>query len=129
MLPILTSFVAQDDGSGGGSAITGLLQLVLVVLYIAGMWKVFSKAGKPGWAAIIPIYNIIVLLQIVGKPLWWIILFIIPFVNFVIIILVSIEMAKVFGKGTGYGLGLAFLGFIFYPMLGFGDATYVGTPA
>lgn len=129
MLPILTSFVMQDDGSGGGSAIGSLIQFVLIVLYIAGMWKVFSKAGKPGWAAIIPIYNIIVLLQIAGKPLWWIILFLIPLVNIVIIVLVSIEVAKAFGKGTGYGLGLAILGFIFYPMLGFSDATYVGPQA
>jgi len=110
--------------------VMGLIYLAVVVVMIIGFWKVFVKAGKPGWAAIIPIYNIIVLLQIINKPLWWIILMIIPIVNFIIMILVSLEMAKVFGKSAGFGLGLCFLGFIFYPILGFGDAQYQGvTPA
>jgi hypothetical protein len=91
---------------------------------IAGMWKVFVKAGEPGWAAIVPIYNIIVMLKIAGKPVWWIVLFLIPVVSFVIAILVAISLAQRFGKSTGFGVGLAFLPFVFYPMLGFGDATY-----
>lgn len=90
------------------------------------MWKIFTKAGKPGWAAIVPIYNLIVLLEIAGKPLWFIVLFFIPFANFVALILVAIGVAQAFGKSTGFGLGLAFLGPIFYPMLAFGDATYQG---
>lgn len=84
------------------------------------------KAGKPGWAAIIPIYNIIVLLQIADKPLWWIILFLIPLVNLIMAILVSIAVAEKFGKGAGFGVGLALLGLFFYPILGFGDAQYQG---
>jgi hypothetical protein len=88
------------------------------------LWKVFEKAGKPGWAAIVPIYNVIVLLEIVGKPLWWIVLFLVPCANIVAFILIGIELAKVFGKGTGFGLGLALLPFLFYPVLGFGDARY-----
>lgn len=92
---------------------------------IAGMWKVFEKAGQPGWAAIIPIYNIIVLLQVIGKPLWWIVLFIIPLVNFVALILVAMDLAVCFGKSKGWGFGLLFiLPFIGYPLLGFGDASY-----
>jgi len=87
----------------------------------------FTKAGKPGWASIIPIYNAIVLLEIAGKPIWWIVLLFIPLVNFIVIIIVVIDLAKNFGKGTGFGLGLAFLPFIFYPILGFGDAKYRGT--
>ena len=98
--------------------------LAIVVLMVAAMWKVFVKAGKPGWAALIPIYNLVVLLEIAGKPAWWFILFLIPFVNFVVIIMLSISLAKKFGKGVGYGLGLAFLGVVFYPMLGFGDSRY-----
>jgi hypothetical protein len=90
------------------------------------MWKVFVKAGKPGWAAIIPIYNAIVLLQIVGRPGWWFLLYLIPIVNIVISIMVMIELAKVFGKGTGFGIGLLLLSFIFIPILGFGDAEYQG---
>ena len=106
-----------------------LCELAIVVLIIAGFWKVFTKAGQPGWAAIVPIYNLYILLKIAGKPGWWILLFFIPLVNLIIAILVAIEVAKAFGKGVGFGLGLAFLGFIFYPILGFGNATYQGAPA
>src|SRR5262245_5844608 len=105
LLPIV--FAQVDDGGGGGSMIVLLIELVLIVAMIAGLWGVFTKAGKPGWAAIIPIYNAIVLLEIAGKPLWWIILFFIPCVNFIVAILVAMDVAKNFGKGAGFGLGLA----------------------
>ncbi|OGI41483.1 MAG: signal peptidase I [Candidatus Muproteobacteria bacterium RBG_16_62_13] len=108
---------------------TMLVYLAIVIILIASFWKVFSKAGQPGWASIIPIYNIIVMLQIVGRPWWWILLMLIPIVGIVISIIVSIDMAKSFGKGTGFGIGLALLGFIFYPILGFGSATYQGPSA
>jgi uncharacterized membrane protein YhaH (DUF805 family) len=88
------------------------------------MWKVYVKAGEPGWAAIIPIYNIIVLLRIAGKPWWWILLLLIPLVNIIIGILVHIDLAKTFGQTVLFGIGLMFLGFIFYPILAFGDARY-----
>lgn len=105
----------------------GLVILVIAVLAIAGMWKVFSKAGEPGWAAIIPFYNYVVLLKISSKPIWWIVLLILcPGVNLVIFIITCIQLAKNFGKGTGYGIGLVFLAPIFFPMLGFGDARYIG---
>jgi Family of unknown function (DUF5684) len=110
-------------------AIMLLLWLGLIVVIIAGVWKVFVKAGKPGWAALVPIYNIIVMLEIVGRPLWWFVLLLIPIVGIVIAFIISIDMAKSFGKGTGYGIGLALLGPIFYPMLGFGDAKYLGPSA
>jgi len=106
---------------------SNLIGLAILVGIIAGIWKVFTKAGKPGWAAIVPIYNLIVLLEIAGKPLWWIILFFIPIANLVAAIMVSIAVAEKFGKGSGFGVGLALLGFIFYPILGFGDAKYQGT--
>ena len=101
--------------------------IVLVLLIVAGMWKVFVKAGKPGWAAIIPIYNMIVLLEIAGKPLWWFILLLIPFVNIIVLIIVALAVARNFGKGTGFGLGLALLSPIFYPILAWGDAQYQPT--
>jgi uncharacterized protein DUF5684 len=126
---LFAGILAQQDQGGGGSAIMSLIYLVIGVIVIAGVWKVFTKAGKPGWAAIIPIYNIYVLLQIVGRPWWWLLLMFIPVVNFVIGIIVMIDLAKSFGKGVGFGLGLLFLSFIFYPMLGFGDAQYVGPAA
>jgi len=105
-------------------AIGVLLYLAFVIFTIVGIWKVFVKAGQPGWAAIIPIYNLYILLKIGGRPGWWILLFLIPFVNFVIAIILAIDIAKAFGKGTGFGIGLAFLSVIFYPILGFGSATY-----
>jgi len=125
----------DSNGQGGGilglllGGVFGIIWLVCVVVLIIAMWKVFTKAGKPGWAALIPIYNIIVLLEIAGKPLWWIILFLIPLVNFIAWILVSIAVAEKFGKGTGFGLGLAFLPFIFLLILGFGSAQYHRTTA
>ncbi len=116
------------EGSGAAGAAFGLafmlVWLAIALVVIAGMWKVFVKAGKPGWAAIVPIYNMIVLLEIAGKPLWWFILLLVPVVNFVIIIIMSIAIAQRFGKGTGFALGLALLAPIFYPILGFGDARY-----
>ncbi len=103
-----------------------VVQLAIIIFLIASIWKVFTKAGQPGWASIIPIYNIIVMLQIVGRPWWWILLLLIPIVNLVIFIIISIDMAKSFGKGAGFGIGLFLLGIIFYPILGFGGATYQG---
>ena len=117
---------AAAAGMGMGMMIVfGLIAVVL----IAAMWKIFEKAGEPGWAAIIPIYNVIILLKIAGKPAWWLILFIVPIVNFVIAIIVALAIARNFGKSTGFGLGLAFLGVIFYPLLAWGDARYQGQQA
>jgi hypothetical protein len=101
---------------------------IFLIVILAAWWRVFSKADQPGWAAIIPIYNVIVLMQIAGKPWWWIILLLIPIVNFIIIILVYIDLAKAFGKGTGFALGLIFLNPIFMLLLAFGDAEYQGAP-
>ncbi len=103
--------------------------IALVIVAIAGMWKTFEKAGKPGWAAIVPIYNAVVLIEIAGRPLWWILLLLIPIVNWVVMIIVSIDVAKNLGQTAGFGVGLALLGFIFYPVLGFGDYQYQGARA
>ncbi len=103
-----------------------LLMLGLSIFIIAGVWKAFAKAGKPGWACLVPIYNVIVMLEMARKPVWWIILFLIPFVQLVVAIIVYIEIAKNFGKGAGFGIGLALLSPIFWPILGFGDAQYIG---
>ncbi len=131
MLLDSTTLLAQVEGDAGGAGAAGgiilFVYLVIAVLAIAGIWKTFAKAGKPGWAAIIPIYNVIVLLEIAGRPLWWIILFFIPFVNIIVPFIVMIDIAAKFGKGAGFGIGLALLGFIFFPILGFGDARYQGT--
>lgn len=112
---------AAAAGVGGGVM---LFWLVILVLSIVACWKVFTKAGKPGWASIIPIYNIYVLLTIVGKPGWWLLLFFIPLVNLVMGIIVAIELAKCFGKGGGFAVGLILLPFIFLLILAFGSAKY-----
>ncbi len=122
----------EDQGSPLGAMFGGaflIVWCVCLILIVAALWKVFTKAGKPGWACLIPIYNIIVLLEIAGKPAWWFILFLIPLVNLVVGILVSISIAQNFGKGTGFALGLVFLPFIFYLILGFGDAQYMAKTA
>lgn len=119
--------------SSGGSVLFYLIYLIVVVVEIAAMWMMFQKAGQPGWAAIIPIYNTYVLLKIVGRPAWWIILFLIPIVSFIVWIIVALDLAKSFGKGTGFGVASIFFPYITIPILGFGDAQYqgpsAGTPA
>ncbi len=110
-----------------GAVIVLIIYIGIMVAVLAGMWKAFAKAGQPGWAILVPIYNIYVMTQIAKKPGWWVLLFLIPIVNFVIAIIMSIEIAKNFGKDTGFGIGLALLGMIFWPILGFGDAQYIGT--
>jgi hypothetical protein len=106
-----------------------LLWLGLLILMIAGFWRVFSKAGQPGWACIIPILNAYFFFKIAGKPGWWLLLLIIPIVNVVILIIATIELARNFGKGTGFAIGLLLLPAIFYLILGFGSATYQGARA
>ena len=119
----------EGDAAGAAGGIIALIYLVIILFTIIGMWKMFAKAGQPGWAAIIPIYNIIVWLQICGRPVWWFILLFIPIVSLVIFVIMSIDLAKSFGKGAGFGIGIFLLGFIFIPILGFGSASYTGPAA
>ena len=104
---------------------------ILILLAVAGFylycfWKVFEKAGRPGWEGIVPIYNLYILLKIVGKPTWWLVLFLIPVVNYVFLIWTYNMLSKSFGKEEGFTVGLVLLGFIFLPILAFGDAHYIG---
>jgi hypothetical protein len=107
-------------------AIVAILYFALIVFLIASMWTVFTKAGQPGWAAIIPIYNIITLLKIVGKPWWWLFLYIIPIAGIVFLVWTYNMLSKSFGKTEGFTVGLVFLGIVFLPILAFGDAKYLG---
>ena len=111
------------DGLGFGSI---LMISFIAIFYIYVQWRIYEKAGKPGWAAIIPIYNTLILLEIVGKPWWWILLMLIPGVNLVIAIWMLNLLSLSFGKGIGFTLGLIFLSFIFYPILAFSNAEYKG---
>lgn len=101
-----------------------LFILAISIFYIVVQWKVYTKAGKKGWAVLIPIYNMVVGLQIVNRPWWWIFLMFIPIVNIVIAIICINDLAKAFGKGTGFTLGLIFLWFVFLPIIAFGNLTY-----
>jgi hypothetical protein len=117
---------APSSAAGGAVAtVIMVVWLAVVVIEIAAMWRVFTKAGQPGWAAIVPIYNMIVLCKIGGKPGWWFLILwlVIP------LFLVCIGIARAFGKGTGFGIGLALLSPIFFPLLAWGDNRYQLQPA
>lgn len=131
MLAATSMFEVQSDLPSLSKVLfTGpmlLFGLLLVVLVIAGIWKLFEKAGHPGWAAVIPIYNIYILLKIAGRPGWWLILLFVPFVNIVINIIVAIDIAKAFGQSALFGFFLNFLfGGIGFLILGFGNYRYLG---
>ena len=119
---------AQQGGVSDGADALGLgmllFNLLVVVGVLVGIWKVFVKANKPGWAALVPIYNLFVLAEVGGKPSWWAILLFVPLVNLIVFVVICMGVAKNFGKSELYGIGLALLGFIFFPLLGFGNARY-----
>jgi hypothetical protein len=125
------ALLLQNEGSNPFAALFGgvamLFWLAFVVIIIIGGWKMFEKAGQPGWAILIPIYNAYILLKIAGRPGWWLILYLIPLVNFVIAIIVAIDIAKAFGQSAVFGFFLLFLlcG-IGYLVLGFGNYRYQG---
>lgn len=128
---IRTLLLQEDLGPAAGAALIGigstmmLVVLAMMVVAIIGIWKVFVKAGQPGWAVLIPIYNAYILLKIAGKPGWWLLLFLIPMVNMVIGILVAIDVAKAFGQSPVFGVVLLFLlAGIGYLVLGFGNYRY-----
>lgn len=130
-VPFLAQQRSFDYSSSGYTPgpVFWICEIVFAVLMIASWWKMFSKAGQPGWAAIIPIVNLYFFCKVAGRPGWWLILMFIPLVNFIIIIILCLDVAKAFGKGAGFGIGLIFLPFIFYPILAFGSAQYQGAPA
>jgi hypothetical protein len=122
MTSVLSSFVPLQNSGSANIELFAVLALTLVVF--AGFWKTFKKAGEPGWAGIIPIYNLYVLVRISGNDWWWFLLFFIPLINFFATLKISIDVAGKFNKGVLFGLGLTFLSFIFFPILGFGGAQY-----
>jgi hypothetical protein len=103
-----------------------IIYIAIIILMIASMWTLFNKAGQPGWASIIPIYNLIVFFRVIGKPWWWLFLLIIPIVNIIFGIWSLNLLSKSFGKGEGFTVGLIFLSVIFLPILAFGDNKYQG---
>jgi hypothetical protein len=101
--------------------------LAVVALGAVGFWRVYSKAGLPGWGCLVPIYNLVLLMRLAGKPGWWAVWLFVPFLNFVIYTIVTFEVAKNFGKGVAYTLGLLLCPPLFYALLGLGHAQYNAT--
>lgn len=132
----LASILLQDDDVFGAifggifATVYCICASAFFLIVVIGLWKIYTKADQPGWAAIIPIYNIYVLTEIIGRPWWWLLLLFIPFVNIVISIIMAIDLAQSFGKDAAYGVILLWLfNVIGYLMLGFGDAEYLGPAA
>jgi ABC-type sulfate transport system permease subunit len=126
----LAQYTTPTTSAGGGvPAIAWVAIVVIYAILIVAWWVVFTKAGEQGWKSLIPIYNVWVILKIIGRPGWWLILMFIPFVNIVVGIIVAVDLAKSFGKGVGFAIGLILLSFIFYPVLAFSDARYQGPAA
>ena len=106
-----------------------LFYIAVMVVFIIAEWRIYEKGGQPGWAVLIPFYNLYVLLIMVGRPWWWLLLMLIPGVNFIVGIIVLNDLSKSFGQGVGFTLGLIFLSPIFILLLGFGDFKYIGPGA
>jgi hypothetical protein len=124
--------VGATKGEVVGATVAGIAGLFLlvviavVVFYIAALWRLFAKAGVPGWGAIIPIFNIYLWCKIAGRPGWWVLLFFVPVVNVIVHLIVSLDVAKSFARSGAFGVGLWLLAFIFVPILGYGSSRYVG---
>jgi hypothetical protein len=125
----------KGDGMFGSAAAAGsavaflilfLVVIALIIFYVAAFWRILDKAGVPGWGAIIPIYNIYLWCKVVGRPGWWVVLLFIPVVSVIVMLILSLDLAKAFAKTTGFGIGLWILSVIFVPILGYGSSTYVG---
>jgi hypothetical protein len=129
---------SSSNGDAGMLAGVGIFGFLCIIVFVLGIWalmwwKVFEKAGEPGWASIVPIYNYCVLFKISGKPMWWVVVAFIPFVGglilIVLMILAMIDLAPKFGKDTGFAIGMILLPFVFFPILGFGSAQYSSVPS
>ncbi len=127
--------IESTVGSSYSNAIAAsmaVISVIMIIFFIIGVitiianWKVFTKAGKPGWTSLIPFYNMYQLFEVAGMNGWMFLLLLIPFVNFIIIIMLNINLAKAFGKDTGFAIGLILFNPIFMLILAFSDATYIG---
>ncbi len=131
MITLLTAPLTDAEAAAAAAVVVvGLiLGLVGYVVGALGLMGVFRKAGQPGWAAFVPVYNTIVLLQVVGRPLWWFLLLLVPGVNVVVAVVLMNDLAKSFGQGTGFTVGLVLLSLVFVYVLWLGSSTYRGPAA
>jgi len=118
--------ITAQCGNGRGGGLAFLIAMVICVLMVVAMWRVFTKAGQPGWGCLIPFYNVYLMLKIAGKPGWWLVFFFIPVINLVVQIVMMIDIARNFGRGGWFAAGLIFLPIIFFPILAFGESVYIG---
>lgn len=109
-----------------GVLITWFLMLVFLLVGIISMFRIFRKAGQPGWAVLVPFYNVYIYFKVIDKPIWWLAGLLVPILNLITMVALTHALSKKFGKEIGFTLGLIFLPFIFYPILAFGSATYEG---
>jgi hypothetical protein len=101
------------------------LYLCVALFFIIALWKIYTKAGQPGWGIFIPFYNVYLWLKIAGKPGWWLILYCIPLVNIVIAIIATLAVGKAFGKSVAFSVFLLLIfAFVGIPILGYGNAVY-----
>lgn len=116
--------------AAASTAVFGVMAIIftlVALVMVISSWKIFKKAGRPGWAAIVPIYNMYVMLGIVGRPAWWLLLYFVPIASVIVPILIALDMARAFGKSTTFAIfGLILFPLVGYPMLAFGPATYAG---
>lgn len=122
----MDTYGADYAALAGVSAVFWIIYLAVIVFYVFVMWKIFVKAGEPGWASIVPFYNTYVLFKITWGNGWLFLLSLIPFVNVVILIITYVKLAQAFGKGGGFAAGLILLSFIFLPILAFDSSDYIG---
>lgn len=120
---------SNQPADAGGAVL--FLILFVAIWIVAGLayYGIFKKARQPAWAAFVPIYNFVILLKVVGRPVWWLLLFLIPLANIVFIIIVYNDLSKSFGKDVAFTIGLIFLSWIFLMILSYGSATYRGPAA
>ena len=125
---LTTTSSSQTVGAGAG-IVSLIISLVMVVITIVAYWKLFTKAGKPGWHSIIPFLNFYDLFEIAGMNGWFFLLLMIPIANIIIAIMLFLNLAKAFGKGVGFAIGLIIFEWIFILILAFGSAKYIGKQA
>ena len=119
-----------NTAADGGMLSTMLVLIGAVYLFfLVATWKLYSKASRPGWASLIPIYSTVVFCQVCGRSGWLTLALMIPGVNVIVSIMLTVDLARVFGRGAGMVLGLIFLSPIFFPILAFGSSRYVGRPS
>lgn len=122
-----TTTSVDTEALGAAMGVASVFALILVVIMIVANWKIFTKAGKPGWASIVPFYNMYTLFEVAGMNGWMFLLLLVPIVNIVMAIMVYINLAKAFGQSGAFAVGLILLNPIFSLILAFGKAQYVGT--